>query len=295
MAPAPSTFHDRADIAALEMCGARVEVLRTMFRATTFPRHAHDTYTIGVGLRGVGSIWCHGSSHVRRPGDIVVIEPGQVHTGGVGPQSELLSYAAAYVPPSVIQACALAEGQPRTDDPGFRVPVFRDDPIASALRAVARLPVGGVDAPAARDALAVAIALLVRHHGQRSSPHGVVETSLVHNVRAILLECFADQAQTSLESLAAQVGVTSFHVIRAFTRATGLSPHQYLTQVRVRRAQQLLARGGRPAIVAAMTGFADQSHLTRQFRRYTGITPGHYQRCLGLGAVWPQPDESLCR
>ena len=35
-----------------------------------------------------------------------------------------------------------------------------------------------------------------------------------------------------------------------------------------------------PSLVAAMTGFADQSHLTTHFKRYTGITPAHYQRCL---------------
>jgi AraC-like DNA-binding protein len=100
-------------------------------------------------------------------------------------------------------------------------------------------------------------------------------------VQAIIEDCYADGRRISLVSLAAEAGVTPFHLVREFTRAVGLSPHRYVTQTRIRRARTLLAAGMSPSFVAASTGFADQSHLTTQFRRYVGTTPAAYQRSRG--------------
>ncbi|HEY2162424.1 MAG TPA: helix-turn-helix transcriptional regulator [Gemmatimonadaceae bacterium] len=86
--------------------------------------------------------------------------------------------------------------------------------------------------------------------------------------------------RTSLKALSLHTGVFPFHLVRVFTRAVGLSPHQYLVQTRIRHATRLLAQGVPCSFVAAMTGFADQSHLTTQFKRHLSITPASYQRCL---------------
>jgi len=67
------------------------------------------------------------------------------------------------------------------------------------------------------------------------------------------------------------------HLVRAFTHTHGLPPHQYLTGRRVELARQLLLDGQRPAEVAAAVGFHDQSHLTRHFKRYLGVSPARYR------------------
>jgi AraC-like DNA-binding protein len=56
-----------------------------------------------------------------------------------------------------------------------------------------------------------------------------------------------------------------------------MSPSDYRRQARLRAARRLLTGGAAPARVAAEVGFADQSHLTRWFSRYYGITPGAYR------------------
>lgn len=281
---------DRADVGVLELAGTRVEVLRTVFHAQTFPRHSHDTYTIGVGLLGIGSIWCRGATHVRRRGDLVVIPPGDVHTGGVGPESDVLSYLAVYVPAHVVSACAAAEGVADVNALEFSSLVFRDALIGRALRALrVVLPrestgAGCVDVAGAKDALALAISTLVRRHGgARTRAPEIDEPRLVRTAREILHTCFADPARSSLDALAAQADVSAFHLVRAFTRTIGMSPHQYVIQLRIARARELLAAGTPPSIVAAMTAFADQSHLTVQFKRHVGITPACYQRCVRPG------------
>jgi len=81
----------------------------------------------------------------------------------------------------------------------------------------------------------------------------------------------------SLAQLANVACLSPFHFIRVFCRETGLTPHAYLNQARVRRAKSLIAAGGAIAAAAYETGFADQSHLTKQFKRILGITPGQYR------------------
>lgn len=56
------------------------------------------------------------------------------------------------------------------------------------------------------------------------------------------------------------------------------------TQPRVRLARWLLGQGLAPALAAAEAGFADQAHLTRQFKRLVGVPPGAYQRERGYAA-----------
>ncbi|MGE4298839.1 MAG: AraC family ligand binding domain-containing protein [Desulfovibrionaceae bacterium] len=85
----------------------------------------------------------------------------------------------------------------------------------------------------------------------------------------------------SLADLAGVAGLSPFHFLRVFTRSLGLSPHDYLTQTRVYAARALLKGPDRLADVAARVGFADQSHLTRQFKRLVGVTPGDCRRMMG--------------
>ena len=73
-------------------------------------------------------------------------------------------------------------------------------------------------------------------------------------------------------------GLSQFALLRAFRAATGLPPHAYLNQVRVRRARLLLDDGVPAADVAGQVGFADQAHLTRHFKRVVGVPPAAYQR-----------------
>ena len=64
--------------------------------------------------------------------------------------------------------------------------------------------------------------------------------------------------------------------LRAFAAAFGLPPHAWALQQRLARAEALLAQGAVLADAAAASGFADQSHMTRAFRRFRGYTPGQY-------------------
>lgn len=83
----------------------------------------------------------------------------------------------------------------------------------------------------------------------------------------------------SLQELSGLAGLSVHHFARAFKQSTGVTPHGYLLQKRITRAQDLLA-GGNLSLseIALAAGFADQSHLTRHFRQFVGETPGSFRR-----------------
>jgi len=281
--------------------------MRATYQSQTFTRHSHDTYTLGLVLRGAGTFWCRGAERVACKGDVVVIPPGEVHTGSVGSGVESLSYLAVYLPVGLAALHAEAAGAGAGQPPEFGSLVLRDSRVRRAYQALDRaigyataLPHGhlpghadaaaNLDASAAQEAACIAITELMRRHAERHTPddtlqprRGMVrEPRIVSVVRDVLEDSYAKSDETSLHALAQRTGVTPFRVIRAFRKATGLAPHQYLIQVRVERARQFLADGAAPSLAALMTGFADQSHLTYHFKKHLGITPGNYQRCVAI-------------
>ncbi len=87
-----------------------------------------------------------------------------------------------------------------------------------------------------------------------------------------------------LEDLAALTGLSVFHFHRMFKLARGMAPSEWVMMQRINLARQLLRAGETAAGVSAACGFANQSHMTRAFRKQTGMTPGHYRE-LAAGAA----------
>lgn len=96
----------------------------------------------------------------------------------------------------------------------------------------------------------------------------------LHHIHCHLAE------RLSLQDLATVAGLSLFRFATAFRARVGQPPHQYICKLRIRYAQQLLRAGLPAASVASETGFCDQSHLQRHFKRVCGMTPGQYVQAL---------------
>ncbi|WP_433324974.1 AraC family ligand binding domain-containing protein [Spirillospora sp. CA-294931] len=251
-----------------------VDLLTARYVTHRFTKHTHDAYAVGVIESGVEEFENAGT-HVSAPaGSLVVVNPGVIHTGQAG-TTEGWAYRMAYPEPETVAAVATELGAP-PGTPYFPDPVVHDQAIVELFRAFHRASEHG-DALAATTLMRTAVAGLLRH--ARHLPPGDGpgdEPRAVRAAREILHESLIDPP--SLESLAESVGLRPFALLRAFRSTTGLPPHAYLNQLRVRQARTLLEEGLRPAEVAARSGFADQSHLTRHFKRTVGIPPGAYRR-----------------
>ncbi|WP_214327807.1 AraC family transcriptional regulator [Nonomuraea sediminis] len=255
-----------------------VDLLKARYVTHRFARHVHDSYAIGVILTGVEEFHHRGSLLRAAEGEIVLVNPDTPHTGQAGVPG---GWAYRMLYPSTDSMAALAEelGLPY-GTPYFPEQVVRD-PAVAALLGRAHLAAELGDDLAASTLVRTSFARLLTSHGapRPTAPQAAAGAQAVREALDVLRERLVDPP--TLEDLAAEVRARPFPLLRAFKAATGLPPHAYLTQLRVRQARRLLDSGVRPADVAAEVGFTDQAHLNRHFKRIVGVPPAAYQRAAG--------------
>lgn len=140
---------------------------------------------------------------------------------------------------------------------------------------------GELDAPAGASLMAEGLAraiavLLLREFKDLRPSKAAAPAPPVAVLRAVELMRRRLADSLTLEELADVAGLSPFHFARQFKAATGHPPHDYLIRLRVDRAQDLIRRHGRErtmAVIALETGFADQSHMARHFKRVLGVSP----------------------
>lgn len=83
----------------------------------------------------------------------------------------------------------------------------------------------------------------------------------------------------SVEDLAAELNMSKFYFLKEFKKAAGVTPYQYLIELRMKRAMELLRE---PSVsladLALQLGFSDQSHFSRAFKAFTGASPAAYRK-----------------
>ncbi|MBV9231941.1 MAG: helix-turn-helix transcriptional regulator [Chloroflexi bacterium] len=121
---------------------------------------------------------------------------------------------------------------------------------------------------------AFAAHLLRRYGGwepQDASPDGHLSSASMRQVTDYIHDHLSEPL--TLPALARLVGLSPYYFARRFKQTTGLSPHQYILARRIEQAKHLLKQGESLAQITDRLGFADQSHLSRSFKRVTGISP----------------------
>ncbi|MGH2495990.1 MAG: AraC family ligand binding domain-containing protein [Ktedonobacteraceae bacterium] len=256
---------------------SNLELLRATYITHAFAPHIHDGYAIGVIESGAEQFKYRRSVHVAPRGSIVIINPGEMHTGEAATEQGW-TYRMLYPDVSLLQRAASEVAGKQQDIPFFPSPVV-DDPMLAAQLLQLHAMLENSPSALERDSrfLWVLAQLVLRHADSQASPQPIRirgEQAWVQQVRAYVEDHYAENV--SLEQLANFVNVSPFHLLRVFRDVVGLPPHNYLTQVRVGRARQLLQASLRPAEVALAVGFNDQSHLTRHFKALVGVTPALY-------------------
>jgi AraC-like DNA-binding protein len=252
-----------------------IDLIRARFQAVASPLHCHGDVEIGMIVSGRRQVRVRGRDRIAPAGSIFVFHPGEVHAGK--PLDDRSStYRAFLVPAATLRELAGWPADLEMNPPGFDAPIRDRELAARFVLAHRALTVDPADSAAARR-LIIALAALAHRH-QKPGP-GLVDgigQQGVRRVRQFLDVAYAEKVR--LDSLARLADMSQFHLIRVFRTATGLTPYAYLEQVRVNRAVALLRRGTPVSRTAFLTGFADQSHLTRFFKRLTGVPPGQYRR-----------------
>lgn len=251
---------------------AGMELLTARYFAHRFTPHVHDTYAIALIEQGVERFRCGRAEGVAPAGSIIVIPPGEVHTGERGCESGW-AYRVFYPQPQLLAALMAELRDGDAAAPVFGSIVLDDPALFMALRRLHAVLVGAADPLLRTVAWREAMTPLLRHAGVREPATGR-EDGAVRVVQELLR---ADtDATLTLNDLAREVGLSPWHLNRVFSRTVGLPPHAWRNQWRLAQAKRLLHGGMGPAETAASLGFSDQSHLHRLFKRAFGVTPSGY-------------------
>ena len=235
-----------------------------------FPRHSHDQFGIGIFTQGAQHSWSHLGKIEAVAGDIIMVNPGEMHDGIPldGPRSWQMVYLD---PERVVDEL---QGEMKAEEILLR-PVVEDPMLRGQMQRLFREIVASApDDAAVEEALLLCLMQVCQFHLCARRP-GKIGSPAIGLARQYLDD--APEEKISLEALARLCGLSRFQLIRGFARATGITPHAYLIQSRVRLARRLLMEGHSLADTAFMAGFADQSHLTRAFQKQFAVTPGSYQ------------------
>lgn len=255
---------------------------KARFLTHAYSRHTHARYAIGATESGAQTYWCRGEQQVAGYGSLSFINPEEPHDGR-NAGGDWFTYRMIYMGP-IHFGRAVAEMTGKECGEGDYLPLFRqaaaEDPeLARQFLAFHyALEDGTLPALEAEGRLLMLLLAFIRRHA--SYPPGALKrgrhSPLVRRVGEYLREHLAENP--TLSDLARLTGMTRFHLLRQFNRDTGMAPHTYLTQLRLRHAQMLLRQGEPAAMVAAATGFVDQSHLNKRFRSAYGLTPVQFVR-----------------
>lgn len=255
-----------------------IESVRAHFVGHAYDPHWHDSFLVGVTEQGVQQFNCRRVRHRSTPGQVFLLEPGDIHDG-LAPTDEGFTYSTLYLEPAWLdqQLRALFEHAPDGSLPSFADTLCHDERLAQAT-ALAFQAVHTQDLRIVRQtAMDDLLACLTRHLHWRRRINPDPRLPLTAQRARDYLHANLER-DIGLEDLAHACGIDRFRLTRAFKAAFGIAPHAYLIQLRLARARRLLAQGQTPAEVAVALGFADQSHLGRWFRRAYRLTPADYRR-----------------
>lgn len=237
-----------------------------------FPRHSHDQFGIGIISSGGHRSWSDIGWVEAVSGDIIMVNAGEMHDGSCL-HKQPRSWEMLFFDPQIVYQ-VLAEEQGNTI-PTLR-PTVHDRKQAKRFRRLFDALTGPQpDNLNIEEELVMTLAYAFRHHGsQRPSRFSGLPS--VH--RIVQLIDREPEKPLSLKTMADMAGVSRFHLVRGFSRATGTTPHAYILQRRIRLARRLLAAGRDLVQASVDAGFADQSHMTRAFVRQLGISPARYRQ-----------------
>ena len=253
-----------------------MEVLRASCFDHRYPPHFHDEFVMAIFARGAQRNRVCRKTGVAAAGTVMIIHPGEVHTGEAVERDLGWDYCAFYPSASLVHEVADAV-LPGKGQINFGREIMHHAPLmAKGLLQSAAVLTQSQDAMEKECVLFELLTSLLTHYGQRTTRSGALSTARADIRHAIdYLQTHYHQS-VSVGDVARAVGLSEFHFMRLFQTTTGLSVHRFLTQTRLIRAKSLLSLGVSAAQTAQDVGFFDQSHFSRIFRSHFGVTPGAF-------------------
>lgn len=252
---------------------AGVELRSGVAVTEPYPRHWHEEYQFCFIQAGGGELFYRGVHHHTPSISLFIVHPGEVHSNQT--QTDC-SFRSIYIEPEFIRQTVFGwSGEHRRQLPFFPNPMVFDREIMTDYLFFHLLENSSTTLERQSAILEMLVKLLTRHAQEKPGMKAAGrENSAVKKAREYILA--HHERNISLEELARVSNLSNFHLTRVFTKEVGMPPHAFQTQTRIAKAKKLIRDGLPLSEIALLTGFADQSHFIRHFKRLLKITPGEY-------------------
>ncbi len=277
--PHPTAARRPREIARHWRAADGIDLFEADYKNFTFPKHSHDYYAFGTILNGAEQFMTRGTNYVASRGQLLMMNPMQVHDGGPA-SDDGYQYQIMFIAPEIFGDLVRELSPTNTGLPFFGNCVVDDRELHLQLQQLHRMFRPDLSATTSlleRDSqLLYSAARLALRHAD-APPFVYRPGSEDKRVQTVIdyMAAHLDE-NIALEDLATITGLSRFHLLRVFREATGLPPHAYFNHMRLRRAKRMLFDGATIADTAAAIGFADQSHLNRHFKTMWGVSPGAF-------------------
>jgi AraC-like DNA-binding protein len=252
-----------------------VGLLHAYYIEHAYPRHSHDYYVVCLIERGYQSFTHGGSKHLTQPGGIILINPGEMHTGEAANKVGF-EMRSLYPTTSHMEMAAFELTGRHQALPFFKAVRVEDAQTRHNFLSLHRAMSQGASTLECESRFIWTLTQLIKQYANISQAEQRLgtEKQAIQKARCYIDEHFA--TGVSLHEVAQHVSLSPYYFLRVFRAEVGMPPYTYLESVRIGQAQKLIEAGKPLAEAAIEAGFSSQSHMTNSFKKIIGATPGQY-------------------
>lgn len=245
-----------------------------------FPRHVHSSYIFTLIDNGVRILSVNSNTVAIKTGELCILPPGTPHKcqPTSTPESDLHSYRALCVTSKYMMQLATDIYGRYCREPNFDPAVAYTDYDRSSfeeLFALINIPGTDLEKQAALNSFLYQI--IEKHsRGEIVSRKVGAQHEALHRVKSYIDQNFREKL--TLQELAETACLNPFHLQKIFVEQYGRSPQEYIIFKRIMEAKRLLEHQTPLIETALKSGFSDQSHFSRHFKKVIGISPGQFSK-----------------
>ncbi|WP_321837799.1 AraC family transcriptional regulator [Pseudomonas kulmbachensis] len=244
-------------------------------RKVCYARHSHEIFSIGAITSGCCNYLHEKTCHSISAGTVVLMNPGDVHA--CNPlDDQPWSYVMLYVDAQWL--AGIEQGFAEEASEVFQPVAATHTQSPALFNGLTGLYAQLVDPH--RDVLAKHEAAVLFFSSMQQELGRSVALRKPANVRVERAAEYIDEhflRTIRLQDICAAASLSEAYLIRAFEQRYHMTPHAYLINRRIQHAQTQLREGALIADIAQQTGFADQAHFQRVFKKHLAATPGQYK------------------